>query len=128
MADRFPSLEDFSEGELSVLPIYGMRLRVPGQTGPASNGAHGGAQADDDFLARERALLGDDAAQFTTANDKSATVEADDDDLLGGGQSYNGAQAGAEEITDFESSFPAVDTRNDVRLEPTLFRIPRTSH
>lgn len=69
--------------------------------------------ADDpsDFLARERALLGDDADQFATPADNAATVD-DDDDLLGGGQSY---QASADhEMGGFESSFPAIDTSNEV--------------
>lgn len=74
---------------------------------------------DDDFLSRERAALGDDAAQFASASDNfrgSATVEDGDDDLLGGGGgSFNGGHhAGGEEVTEFESSFPAIDTNNTV--------------
>ena len=69
-------------------------------------------------MTRERAALGDDAAQFASANDNAATVEDGDDDLLGGGASYGGGNAGGEEITDFESSFPAMDTRNQVVLDP----------
>ena len=66
-------------------------------------------------MARERAALGEDAAQFASAGDNAATVEEADDDLLGGGgDSYGGAQAGGEEITEFESSFPAMDTQNQV--------------
>ena len=71
---------------------------------------------DDDFLARERAALGDDANQFTTAQDNPATMQNDDDDLLGGGGDFNGVPAGGEEITEFESSFPSVDTRNEVSI------------
>ena len=74
----------------------------------------GGATDGDDFLSRERALLGDDADQFASANDKLATVEDGDDDLLGGGTSFQ-ANVGGEEITGFESSFPAIDTTNEVR-------------
>lgn len=51
----------------------------------------------DDFLAREKALLGDDAEQFTTNNDAAAFADADDD-LLGG--------AGGNEQSTFESQFP----------------------
>lgn len=69
--------------------------------------------AGDDFLARERAALGDDATQFAGSNDKAAFMEEDDDDLLGGG---GGAQGG-EEMDDFQSSFPALDTTNEVRLQ-----------
>ena len=70
--------------------------------------------AGDDFLTRERAALGDDAALFASSNDNAATVQDGDDDLLGGGGSYSGAQAGGEEITEFESSYPAVDAHNNV--------------
>jgi hypothetical protein len=60
--------------------------------------------------------LGDDADQFTTGNDGAAFVEDGDDDLLGGG--------GGEEVTEFESSFPAIDDRNEVHSAPNL-RSPR---
>lgn len=76
----------------------------------------GDATADgDDFLARERALLGDDANQFTSENDNLATTveDAADDDLLGGGGNYE-ANGDAQEISGFESSFPAIDTTNEV--------------
>ena len=63
----------------------------------------------DDFLSREKALLGDDADQFATGNDNAAFVDEDDEDLLGGGDTIGG-----EEVIEFESSFPAIDTRNDV--------------
>lgn len=76
----------------------------------------------EDFLARERAALGDDANQFATSNDRLATtVEDADDDLLGGGG--GGAADGAEEIMGFESSFPAIDTTNEV-ISVTSFRNP----
>lgn len=41
-------------------------------------------------------------------------MEDGEDDLLGGGASYSGGHAVGEEITEFESSFPSVDTRNNV--------------
>lgn len=66
----------------------------------------------DDFLSRERALLGDDADQFTSENDKLATVEDGDDDLLGG--DYSQANVGGQQMDGFESSFPAIDTTNEV--------------
>ena len=43
-----------------------------------------------------------------TGNDNAAFVEDGDDDLLGGG--------GGEEVTEFESSFPDIDTRSEVRI------------
>jgi hypothetical protein len=74
-----------------------------------------GLDADDDFLTRERAVLGDDAAQFATPRDRqAATVEDGNDDLLGGEDDYGDVSAGAEEIAGFESSFPAIDTSNEV--------------
>ncbi|KAL2047375.1 hypothetical protein N7G274_001396 [Stereocaulon virgatum] len=93
MADRFPSLEDFNEG----------------QTEPVTARIDGGG---DDFLSRERALLGDDAAQFASAGDNKATIEDGDGDLLGDGGNYGGELAGGEELAGFESSYPAVDTQN----------------
>lgn len=70
-----------------------------------------------DFLARERAALGDDAELFTSGNEpRQTTVEDGDDDLLGG--DFGGSsqpQAGQyDELDTFESSFPAVDTSNAV--------------
>jgi len=94
MADRFPSLEDFSAGQTE--PKGNSDIEIDGA---------------DDFLSRERAILGDDAAQFASAGDNAATGEDGDDDLLGGG-SYSGGQDGGEEVTEFESSFPAIDTTN----------------
>ncbi len=83
--------------------ISGSRLTQTAQTETAAfDGATG-----DDFLTREKALLGDDANQFATGHDNAAFVEDGDDDLLGGG-------GGGEEVTEFDSSFPAIDTRNDV--------------
>ncbi|KAH8805670.1 clathrin light chain [Xylogone sp. PMI_703] len=90
MADRFPSLEEFDAGA----------TEVPG------NAEFSGPGAEDDFLTREKALLGDDANQFATGNENQVTIEDGDDDLLGGG-------SGGAEITEFESSFPAIDTRNE---------------
>ncbi len=90
------------------------RFVLIGQTEPKGNGATNGATADDDFLARERAMLGDDANLFSTSSDNAATVEDGDDDLLGGSDSHGGGQGGGEEIDEFESSFPAMDTRNEV--------------
>ncbi|KAK0127346.1 hypothetical protein ONS96_006895 [Cadophora gregata f. sp. sojae] len=90
MADRFPSLEEFDSGAQTVAQ--------------GSSGFEG-----DDFLSREKALLGDDADQFATGNDNSAFVEDGEDDLLGGG----GASGGNEEVTEFESSFPSIDTQNE---------------
>jgi len=88
MADRFPSLEEFDSGA---------QTETKGDSGFETAGA-------DDFLSREKALLGDDADQFTTGNDSAAFVEDGDDDLLGGG---------GEAADEFESSFPAIDTRNE---------------
>ena len=92
-----------------------------GQTEVRDNGV-GDLGADDNFLARERAILGDDAAQFAGPGDHAgqATVEDGEEDLLGGDYSNGGAtngehHTGGQDLTDFESSFPAIDTRNDVQ-------------
>ncbi|KAL4803712.1 clathrin light chain [Aspergillus unguis] len=89
MADRFPSLEDFSAGQTEAVD---------------TNGAD-----NDDFLARERALLGDDADQFATAQD-AAPTDVNNDELLGGDEAPTSA---GPEISGFESSFPAIDTQNE---------------
>jgi hypothetical protein len=75
--------------------------------------------SEDNFLSRERALLGDDADQFASENDKLATVEDGDDDLFGGGfDATPNPNAGGEEMSGFESSFPAIDTSNEVSNAP----------
>ncbi|KAJ5383424.1 Clathrin light chain [Penicillium concentricum] len=87
MADRFPSLEDFSEGQTEVADVQ--------------------STTDDDFLARERAALGEDADQFATSQDHVAGGQnVGTDDLLGAGDEP------VEEIGQFESSFPSVATQN----------------
>lgn len=73
-------------------------------------------------------MLGDDADFFSTNDTPAQTQEAsvedgDDDDLLGGGDDFSAPQAsGAEDddLNGFESAFPAIDTRNDVRSTPTI--------
>ncbi|KAI0200999.1 clathrin light chain [Astrocystis sublimbata] len=79
MADRFPSLDDFDSGAQTDIK-------------------EAGSPSADDFLARERALLGEDATQFTTGNEAAALADADDDLLGGGGETPGDAQ--------FESQFP----------------------
>ncbi|KAI9706468.1 MAG: hypothetical protein M1836_003474 [Candelina mexicana] len=96
MADRFPSIEEFSSGQTEA-------------NGESNFDAEPGTTSS--FLDREKAALGDDANQFASANDNfnpSATVADGDDDLLGGG-----GDAGGEEMTGFESSFPAIDSGNE---------------
>ncbi|KAL1878074.1 hypothetical protein VTK73DRAFT_8125 [Phialemonium thermophilum] len=84
MADRFPSLEEFDSGvQTDVRDI------------PENPSA-------DDFLAREKAILGDDANQFAAY----AEDGGDDDDLLGGGQ-------GAAAPSTFENQFPDILNQND---------------
>jgi hypothetical protein len=66
-----------------------------------------------DFLARERAALGNDADQFVTPADHAVMVEDVEDDLLGDSQPQNNATT-SEEFRGFESSFPAIDMQNEV--------------
>lgn len=68
----------------------------------------GGSSADD-FLAREKALLGEDANQFATSDDAVA-FGTGEDDLLGGGGTSNII---TEEST-FESQFPDLANQNEV--------------
>jgi len=64
------------------------------------------------FLDRERALLGQDADQFTTpADSKHTIVEDADDDLLGGGDSYQDTDGPAYQ--QFDSSFPDLEATDD---------------
>jgi len=60
----------------------------------------------DDFLAREKALLGDDADLFTTTQDAAAVSGDVGGDLLGG---EDNAQS------TFESQFPDITTVQQVR-------------
>lgn len=46
----------------------------------------------------------------------SAKVEDDGEvDLLGGGGDYNGGHSDGQDFTQFESSFPTLDIRNEVK-------------
>lgn len=66
-----------------------------------------GSSSADDFLAREQALLGDDAAQFTTSNDSAAFGDASDDLLGGGGDA-------SLEQSQFQNQFPDINAGNEV--------------
>jgi Clathrin light chain len=86
-------------------------------TGQTQVNPNGGGEGSS-FLDRERAALGEDAAQFASPHDTklSTTVEdAGDDDLLGGG---NDDFHDAGEMAGFESSFPEIDNTNDVSKNP----------
>lgn len=100
MADRFPSLDEIDAGQTEA-------------RGDATFDALD-SEEPADFLSRERALLGDDANQFSGPGDNTATVEeGGDDDLLGGGGDYQPAQTTQDDddIGGFESSFPAIDNQ-----------------
>ncbi|KAI5919119.1 clathrin light chain [Camillea tinctor] len=84
MADRFPSLDDFDSGAQTEIK-------------------ESGSPSADDFLARERALLGDDATQFTTGTEAAVLTDAPTDDLLGGGDIAAAASPA------FESQFPDIN-------------------
>lgn len=93
---------------------------MPGQTEPTGQPTMDALSSEEpsDFLARERAALGEDAQQFTSSADQTATVadEEDEDDLMGGGGDYSSAPTNdnnGDMMGDFESSFPAVDTTNE---------------
>ncbi|KAI9792176.1 MAG: hypothetical protein M1816_002716 [Peltula sp. TS41687] len=115
MAERFPSIEDFSAGQTEARGESNLDLALDPTT---SN--------DVDFLAREKAALGDDADLFATPHDHlpkaPGTVQDhndeddnDEDDLLGGGGSMDdGDGFDGKGMSDFQTSFPAIDTDNAV--------------
>ncbi|GAB7343525.1 hypothetical protein MBLNU457_1535t1 [Dothideomycetes sp. NU457] len=101
MADRFPSLDEIDQGQTEV-------------KGDDDFNAFEDSTEPSDFLARERAALGEDANQFSTSDDNAATVQDGDDDLLGGGGDTGVPMpSSGGDMGDFESSFPAIDTQND---------------
>ena len=65
-------------------------------------------------MARERAALGDDANLFVTPHDHAVTIEDVGEDLLGGDDKIQTLVA-SEEISGFASSFPPIESRNEVR-------------
>jgi hypothetical protein len=67
----------------------------------------GADPSTDDFLAREKAVLGDDANQFATSDDANAFNESGGD-LIGGG---NTAEA------TFESQFPDLTSPSAVSMK-----------
>jgi hypothetical protein len=76
-------------------------------------GPTGAEPSADDFLAREKAILGDDADLFATSQDASAFIDADDD-LLGG--------SGGNATAAFESQFPDI-SKNQVSRFLDLVRV-----
>ncbi|KAL5599004.1 hypothetical protein BROUX41_003678 [Berkeleyomyces rouxiae] len=85
MADRFPSLEEFDSGA------------------PQVKNTTDDVPSTDDFLAREKALLGDDADQFAT----------NDDDLLAENDTSSPEAA-------FTSQFPDITANQDVSHDGTI--------
>ena len=122
MADRFPSLDEIDQGMFACqfsLPYH--THSYVGQTDVKGDGDFDalGDSEPSDFLARERAALGDDASLFSTAGDNTATIADGDDDLLGGGgASAPAAAPSAGDMGDFESSFPSIDTQTEVCPPP----------
>ncbi|KZF21723.1 clathrin light chain [Xylona heveae TC161] len=118
MADRFPSIEEFSAGQTEP--------KLDSATSADNFDLDPASTAGADFLDREKAALGDDADRFATPNDNSFAaasttgLEGDaDNDLLGGGVGGGDEQqldigsfpdAG---VAQFESSFPVIDTGNE---------------
>ena len=78
-----------------------------------------------DLLSRERATLGDEAAaQFASGEDHSTVIDNNQGDLLGG-SSDGGFQSHDDDFSRAQSSFPNLDTGNDVsnrhcKLAPAL--------
>lgn len=120
MADRFPSIDDLDLGK-TYLQISSCRSDSWVGDNPPST-----APAEGSFLDRERAALGEDADQFATEQDRttsSATVQDGEDDLLGEDVSFREIQpegATTQEDLEFENSYPAIDTQNQVRTYGTM--------
>jgi hypothetical protein len=70
-------------------------------------------------LARERAALGDDANLFVTPHDHAVTIEDVGEDLLGGDDKIQTLVA-SEEMSGFASSFPPIESRNEVAPGGTI--------
>ncbi|KAK2740648.1 hypothetical protein FQN57_006017 [Myotisia sp. PD_48] len=98
MADRFPALDDISGDP-----------PAPNRNGTSS----ATIEDDNDFLARERAALGDDADQFVLPDDHVTAGEAGGDDLLGGDDEVLSGNDLTADTSGFESSFPVIDSHNE---------------
>ena len=125
LTDSHPSKNSPKVSCLHLVQLIAKFLIQHAYTGQTEPMEKSGAGDADDFLARERAVLGEDADEFATPQDNVATAEgADNDDLLGGGDLPT-PQAAPEEISGFESSFPAIDTQNEVWM--SLYSIPNAT-
>jgi hypothetical protein len=119
MADRFPSIDDLDLGKTYLQTSSCRPDFLVGDNPPST------APAEGSFLDRERAALGEDANQFATEQDRtttSATVQDGEDDLLGEDVSFREIQpeaATTQEDFEFENSYPAIDTQNQVRTYGT---------
>ncbi|CAD6505379.1 BgTH12-00870 [Blumeria graminis f. sp. triticale] len=93
MADRFPSLEEFDSGAVH----------------PEAQDLSTFETADvDDFLSREKAILGDDSHQFTFGQGNIEFLSDGPPELL-----YEESHQNEDEaVIKFESSFPDIDSRN----------------
>lgn len=101
---------------------------------PPNTSSTAGPKSDDDeevdFLDRERAVLGEDAEQFTSGptvedDDEDYSENDNDGDLLGDDfadsspptANTQGSRPAADDGDDnFESAFPAIDMQNEVRI------------
>lgn len=108
--------------------IVGLDLtQYPGETDIRPDPAAQGGSLEE----RERALLGEDAELFASTQPGAATVEDGDGDLLGGDDgdfisapaADSAVGAGNDDLNEFESSFPAIDTQNDVCTPPSNFTL-----
>ncbi|KAI5301329.1 hypothetical protein KEM56_001817 [Ascosphaera pollenicola] len=99
MADRFPSLDEIDQGQTDV---------KPDTVAPAAN-----LDAEDasDFLARERAALGDDADLFAAPQSAAAPHVGDDDDLLGGAdEDYDGGNGNGVSTSSAAHTVPIMNS------------------
>lgn len=126
MADRFPSLDEIDAGMYRPCFIQTAATNAidVGQTETRGEPTIESVNTNDstsDFLARERAVLGDDANLFenTEGGNDASAVGADVDLLEGSGheqhiQDTSAITPGSGDMGAFESSFPAIDSQNEV--------------
>jgi Clathrin light chain len=101
---NFPSIEEFDSGQVTATKLE-----------DASDDMDLFHSAQDDFLAREQAVLGDDADFFQSARNTSPPSQGEAA-FFGGNQGiqpplwFRVLMNPDEDVHEFETSFPAIET------------------
>jgi hypothetical protein len=97
---NFPSIEEFDSGHVTATKFE-----------DASDDGDNFQSAEDDFLAREQAILGDDAAFFQSAGNTTSPPAAQGGAaLFDNGNECQKKLISDEDVQEFQTSFPAIDT------------------